>query len=254
MQRGARSHRKSPPPLNMPSNGYPSSPRGYDIKIEGDSSYEHGAGYAHRGGYGLSDHRDRNINPSQYHNEFDVPEPRLGRSNVRLPGIGALHEQLRQDNERLAISSYAPARVPENQNSYWRNFAALPGRTPHSGQAPRAEHRSNRSSDHVYIKRESLSPHSGRLSNTSGSRNIDARAERDTQGSRNRFWSDDEDDYLIDNVRDGYNWSEIAVKMGRSEESVKGHWYYGNLKSDPRAQGVSYRPLFKTLQRPGPRP
>ena len=118
MQRGARSHRKSPPPLNMPSNGYPSSPRGYDIKIEGDSSYGHGADYAHRGGYGLSDHRDRNINPSQYHNGFDVPEPRPGRNDVRLPGIGALHEQLRQDNERLAISSYAPARVPENQNSH----------------------------------------------------------------------------------------------------------------------------------------
>ena len=149
-----------------------------------------------------------------------------------------------------------------------RNFAALPDRTPHSGQAPRAEHRSNRSSDHVYIKRESVSPHSGRLSNNSGSRNMNAPAERDTHGknpviqeyrnltcvflgSRNRFWSDDEDDYLIKNVRDGYTWSEIAVKMGRSEESVKGHWYYGNLKRHPRAQGVSYRPL---LQRPGPRP
>ena len=151
-----------------------------------------------------------------------------------------------------------------------RNFAALPDRLPDSGHAPRAEHRSNRSSDHVHIKRESLSPdlHSSNLNNTGGSRNRDARAERDTQGknpviqvfrnlicvsigSRNRIWSDDEDDYLIKSVRDGYTWSEIAVKMGRSEDSVKGHWYYGNLKSNPRAQGVSYRPL---LQRPGPRP
>ena len=72
-------------------------------------------------------------------------------------------------------------------------------------------------------------------------------------GSRNQCWGDDEDEDLIENVRDGYNWSEIAVRMGRSEGSVKGHWYYGNLKSHPRARGVSYRPLLQTSQRSGPR-
>ena len=102
----------------MPSHGYSTSRRGYDIKTEGGSSYEHEADYAHRGGYSLSDRRDGNLNPSQYHAGFEVPEPRRGGSDVRLPGIGALHEQLRQDNERHAVSRHAPARVPENQNSH----------------------------------------------------------------------------------------------------------------------------------------
>ena len=33
--------------------------------------------------------------------------------------------------------------------------------------------------------------------------------------------------------------------MRRSEDSVRGHWYYGNLiRDDPRAYGVSYMPLL----------
>ena len=59
-----------------------------------------------------------------------------------------------------------------------------------------------------------------------------------------RHWTEEEDGELIDYVRDRYNWVEIATKMRRSEDSVKGHWYYGNLKSDSRAQGVKYRPLI----------
>ena len=105
----------------MSSNGYPTSRRGHDIKTEGGSSYEHGAGYAHRGGYGVSDRRDTNFNPSQYYNGFEVPEPHPGGSDVRLPEIGALHEQLRRDNERLAISRDVPGRFPVNQNSHCMN-------------------------------------------------------------------------------------------------------------------------------------
>ncbi len=66
----------------------------------------------------------------------------------------------------------------------------------------------------------------------------------------------DEESKLIDYVRDGYDWTEIAGKMGRTEDSVKGHWYYGNLKSDSRAQGVKYGPLLRSRAalRPDPRP
>lgn len=75
-------------------------------------------------------------------------------------------------------------------------------------------------------------------------------------GYKPRIWHNDEDGKLIDYIRDGCNWTEIAARMGRSEGSVQRHWYYGNLKSDPRAQGVKYRPLLKSGTQPprGPRP
>ena len=154
-----------------------------------------------------------------------------------------------------------------------QNLAVFPDRTPHGGQAPRDEHTSNRSSDYTCIGRESLALHSSRLSNTSGSGNTDRRAERDTQGknpviqefrnlkgvfkvSRNQFWDSDEDDELIDYVGDGCNWAEIAARLGRTESSVQGHWYYGNLHNRARAQGVSYKPVRKSRASlwSGPRP
>ena len=153
-----------------------------------------------------------------------------------------------------------------------QNFAAFPDRPPHGRQASRDEHTSNRNSDYICIGRESLALHSSRLSNTSGSGNIDMRAEWDTRGknpvieefrnligvfkgSRNQFWDSDEDDELIDYVGDGYNWAEIAARLGRSADSVKGHWYYGNLNSRARVRGVSYKPVHKSRAslRSGPR-
>ena len=80
---------------------------------KGGSRYEHGAGNAQRGGYGLSDHRDENINPSQYQNRFDVPEPCQGGSDLRLPGIGALVKLVHQDN-----GSPTSGRVAENQDTH----------------------------------------------------------------------------------------------------------------------------------------
>ena len=65
-------------------------------------------------------------------------------------------------------------------------------------------------------------------------------------GNRPRFWRRDEESKLIGYVSDGYDWTEIAGEMGRTEDSVKGHWYYGNLRSDPRRQGVSYSPLRRS--------
>ena len=154
-----------------------------------------------------------------------------------------------------------------------QNSAAFPDRTPHGGQAPRDEHTSNRSSDYTCIGRESLALHSSRLSNTRGAENIDRRGERDTQGnnpviqefrnlisvfkgSRNQFWDSDEDDELIDYVGDGHDWADIAARLGRTEGSVKSHWYYGNLNSLARARGVSYKPLQQSeaSRRSGPRP
>ena len=63
-------------------------------------------------------------------------------------------------------------------------------------------------------------------------------------GNGPRHWRSDEDGELIGYVEEGLNWTQIAAKMHRSEGSVRGHWYYGNLKRDPRAQGVRYMPLL----------
>lgn len=63
-------------------------------------------------------------------------------------------------------------------------------------------------------------------------------------GNGPKHWRSDEDDKLIGYIQEGLNWTQIAVKMCRSEGSVRGHWYYGNLRSDPRAKDVSYMPLL----------
>ena len=63
-------------------------------------------------------------------------------------------------------------------------------------------------------------------------------------GNGSRQWRSDEDGELIGYIEEGLNWTQIAAKMHRSEDSVRGHWYYGNLKHDLRAQGVRYMPLL----------
>ena len=80
---------------------------------KGGNRYEHGAGNAQRGGYGLSDHRDEDINASQYQNRFGFPEPSQGGSDQRLPGIGALFNLLHQDD-----GSPTNGRVAENQYTH----------------------------------------------------------------------------------------------------------------------------------------
>ena len=169
-------------------------------KGQGVSSYAHGANHAQRGRYGISGHRDDNINPSQYQSRSDPLEPGRGGSNIPLPGIGALHEQLRQDNEAPTSSRDTAGRVHDNQDFHrieaqskslgymltllitGQNSGVFPDRTSHGEQAPRDEHTSKRSSDYIRTGRESLALHSSRLSNTRGAENIDRRGERDTQG------------------------------------------------------------------------
>ncbi len=202
MQRSTRGHRKEPPSSTIPSNDYPSSPRDYDIMPKGGSDYEHGVGYAHRGGYGLSDHRDENMNPSQYQNRFEVLEPWQGGSDVRLPGIEALDKLLRQDNWPPTSGGDAAGRVPENQNPHCieaqsknsRMYADALGNRPMQKFrcAPRQDSSRYASSetktheqpisDYICIERESLARHSSPLNNTRESGNKDTRAERDTQG------------------------------------------------------------------------
>ena len=118
MPRSTRGHEKEPSPSSIPSNGYPSSPRRYDITTKGGSCYEYGGGYAQSGGYGLSHHRDININPSQYQNRFEVLEPCQGGGDVRLPGIEALDELLLQDNGHPMDGKDTAGRDPENQSTH----------------------------------------------------------------------------------------------------------------------------------------
>ena len=118
MQRSTRDHRKLPPPSTIPSDGYPSSPRDYDMMTKGSSRYEHGPGYAHRGGYGLPEHRDKVINPSQYQNRFEVLEPHQGRNDIRLPGIEALDKLSHQDNRPPTSGRDTAGRIPQKQNTH----------------------------------------------------------------------------------------------------------------------------------------
>ena len=85
---------------------------------KGGSRYEHGADHAQRGRYGISGHHDEDTDPSQYQNRSEPPELARGGRNIALPGIRALHEQLRQDNEARTSSRNTAGRVRDNQNSH----------------------------------------------------------------------------------------------------------------------------------------
>ena len=85
---------------------------------KGGSRYEYGPGYAQSGGYGLSHHRDEYINPSQYQNRFEVLEPCLGGSDVRLPGFGALDKLAQQGIGPSTSGRDTAGRVPENQKTH----------------------------------------------------------------------------------------------------------------------------------------